>query len=122
MKKQIPALIASLLITSIVGIGMFAMGVNALLNKDSVPIQNSPNTNILSDGSSTNLSQSEQMQNLIAQYQEREKEYQDELSATRDQLDQALAMIQQYQGLFQYLQGRGLIQIDRDGRVFIPDD
>jgi len=120
MKKHITALFAALLITTIVGLGMFVIGGNAAMNKDGVPVLNSPGEKITTDPSPANQTQLEQYQNLVAQYQQREQQYQNELSDAQNQLDQAAATIQQYQRLLQFLAERGVIQVGQDGRIFVP--
>lgn len=120
MKKQIPAIIASLLITLAIALGMFVMGGDAVLNPNGVPVQNTPGAVSTADPSSTTQSQLQQLQSLVTQYQQREQQYQSELSAAQTQLDQATTTIQQYQRLLQALQNCGLITIDNSGRVFLP--
>ena len=41
--KHISAIIAAILVTAIIGLGIFVVGVNALANTNTVPLQNSPN-------------------------------------------------------------------------------
>jgi outer membrane murein-binding lipoprotein Lpp len=120
MKKQIPAIIASLLITLVIGLGMFFMGGDAVLNPNGVPVQNSPGAVSTADPSTTAQAQVQQLQSLVTQYQQREQQYQSELSAAQTQLNQASTTIQQYQRLLQALQSRGLITIDNSGKVFLP--
>jgi outer membrane murein-binding lipoprotein Lpp len=120
MKKQIPAIIASLLITLVIGLGMFVMGGDAVLNPNGVPVQNSPGAVSTADPSTTAQAQVQQLQSLVTQYQQREQQYQSELSAAQTQLNQASTTIQQYQRLLQALQSRGLITIDNSGKVFLP--
>ena len=120
MKKQIPAIIAALLITLAIALGMFVMGGEAVLNPNGVQVQNAPGAVSTVDPASTTQSQLQQLQSLVAQYQQREQQYQTELSTAQTQLDQATTTIQQYQRLLQALQSRGLITIDNSGRVFLP--
>ncbi len=132
MKKQAPALIAALLITLVVGLGMVVMGGNAAVNKNSVPIQDAPGQNAQavsgsSDPAASSQAQVEQLQSLVAQYQAREQQYQEQLNTAQQQLndaqsqlDQASQTIQQYQRVLVFLQRRGLIQIDQNGRIFLP--
>ena len=120
MKKHITALLAAFIMTMIVGLGMFVIGGNAAMNKDSVPVLNSPGQKTTTDPASAIQSQLGQYQNLIAQYQQREQQYQSELSDAQNQLNQAATMIQQYQRLLEFLAERGVIQIDQNGRIFVP--
>jgi septal ring factor EnvC (AmiA/AmiB activator) len=120
MKKHVTALLAAFLITLVVGMGMFVIGGNAALNKNSVPVLDSPNSSAVVDTASTNQTQVEQLQSLVAQYQQREQQYQDQLNAVQQQLDQASATLQQYQRLLNFLVQRGVIQVDQNGRILIP--
>jgi len=116
MKKTFPAFLAALLITTVMGVGMFLVGQDAL-------------------GTSTALAASEtmsalpvdaqaQIEQALVQYQTREIQYQNELqqaidqiNAANQQLDQANQQIQQYQNLLAQLQESGLITIGSDGTV-----
>jgi uncharacterized protein YlxW (UPF0749 family) len=118
LKKHITALLAAFLITLIVGMGMVVIGGNAALNKNSVPLQDSPNASQVSAADPAN--QLQQLQDLVAQYQQREQQYQDQINAAQQQLDQANATLQQYQRLLNFLVERGVIQVDQNGRIFIP--
>ncbi len=120
MKKHLPALLAAIFTTLVIGMGMFVIGANAALNKNGVPVQDAPGLDLTS--SSASAGQVEQLQNLAAQYQAREQQYQAQLEDLQQQLAQASAEIEQYQRLLAFLQRRGLIQIDRDGRIYLPDD
>ncbi len=132
MKKQAPAFFAALLITLVVGMGMVVIGGNAAVNKNSVPVLDAPSQNSQAasgapDPASSSQTQVEQLQALVAQYQAREQQYQDQLnsaqqqlSEAQSQLDQASETVQQYQRVLLILQRRGLIQIDQDGRIFLP--
>jgi peptidoglycan hydrolase CwlO-like protein len=124
--KALPAILFALAITALVGVSMFAIGGNAILNPKSVPVTNSPTTNVSLSNSSQDQQQLQQMQQLITQYQQREKQYQSELTDAAQRLNQANQQLDQtnqtltaYQQLVQALQARGLIQINGDGSVFI---
>src|SRR5690349_9831838 len=101
--KQVPAIIAALIITAFTGLGIFAIGGNAFLNTSTVPIQNSPNDTTISAVTTTDNSatqdaatqaQLKQMQDLVAQYQAREKQYQSELAAAAQKLKDANSQAQ----------------------------
>ena len=64
--------------------------------------------------------QIKQLQNLIAQYQDREKQYQTELARVTQQMNDATAQADQLQQILVALQQRGVIQISADGRISIP--
>ena len=113
--KQIQALVAAVIITGLVGLGMLAVGVNALLNPNTVAAGDAPGSALTSvSASSPDASaQIKQLQDLVAQYQDREKQVQ-------AQLNQADAQLQQVQQLLMEMQRRGLIRINGDGSVQLP--
>jgi septal ring factor EnvC (AmiA/AmiB activator) len=124
--KKIQALIAAVMVTGLVGLGMLAIGVNAALNPNTVAASDTPGnasavasdtSGSVSAAASATASQAQaqiaQLQNLIAQYQNREKQYQ-------VQLDQADTQLQQYQALLVEMQRRGLIRINGDGSIQLP--
>jgi len=113
--KRLYALIAAAIITGLVGLGMLAIGVNAMLNPNTVAASNAPGdpaTNV-SATSPDAQAQVRQLQDLVAQYQDREKQYQ-------AQLNQEDTQLQQYQQLLIELQRRGLIRINGDGSIQLP--
>ncbi len=120
--KQIPALIAAFVITAIIGVAMFAVGANALVNKNTLPVSNSPaSASTAADPVvSQTQDQIQQLQNLVAQYQAREQQYQQQLNQVTLQLNQQNAQIQSFQNLLLELQRRGVIMIRSDGRILIP--
>lgn len=127
--KIFRGILAALAVTAVVAVSMFVIGTNALANKDSVPIVNSPQSNIANvsvQTSNVQTAQVAQLQNLIAQYQNREIQYQQELKQAAGQLNQANQQLnqtnqtlQQYQQLFIALQQRGIIRVDSNGQIFI---
>jgi hypothetical protein len=145
--KQVSAIIAALVITAFAGLGIFAIGSNAFLNTNTVPIQNSPADTTTSAGTSAGTTtgssavadpatqaQLKQMQDLVAQYQAREKQYQSELADAAQKLkdatsqaqqaqieaQQAAQQVQQYQDILMQLQQRGVIRVTADGQIMIP--
>ena len=108
--KRLQALIAAAVITVMVGLGMLAIGINAVLNPS--PVAASGATGLSSAASTGDSAQAQiaSLQNTIAQYQNREKQYQ-------AQLDQAQAQIQEYQSVLIQLQRLGVIRINSDGTV-----
>jgi multidrug resistance efflux pump len=133
--KSLPPILFALLMTGVIAVSMVLIGGNALFNKNSMPVANSPvvvsdMTNI---SSTTSNQQVSAMQQLINQYQEREKQYQAQvneavqrLNQANQQLQQANGQIQQanqavatYQQVLQELQRRGLIRIDNSGQIFL---
>jgi len=73
--KQLSPILTAMLITALIGLGILLVGANALSNKNSVPISNSPasastiTSSLISSNSSSNPSQVAQLQNLVSQYQ-----------------------------------------------------
>jgi peptidoglycan hydrolase CwlO-like protein len=128
MTKHRTALVAAFLITLLVSLGMFVIGANAALNKNSVPVQDAPGSGSLSAGSpAANQAEIDQMQTLITQYQQREQQYQqreqqyqDQVNTAQQQTAQLDTQLQQYQQLLQYLVNRGIIQVDQQGRILLP--
>ena len=129
--KALSAVFFASVITICVVASMFLIGYNALSNKTSLPVLNSPakTTNISSASVSSDQQTIEQMQQLITQYQAREKQYQTELKDAAQKLNQANQQVNQYsqtmgsvQRLLNELQRRGLITITNDGQISIPDN
>ena len=120
-QKRGPAILAALAMTSIIGLAILALGANALLNRNVVPVQAAslPDQSISVDQASVDQATIDQLQNLVEQYQARELQYQTELQQAADQLDQTGAELQQYQGVVSALQDAGVIQITQDGRIFL---
>jgi biotin-(acetyl-CoA carboxylase) ligase len=131
--KRLPALIAAFVTTAVIAIAMLLIGINAVMNPNQVAAASSPNDSQAAV-SSAGTTQNGQAQDLVAQYQAREKQYQDReqqyqsqisqleqrLNQDETQLQQAAGAIQQYQGLLQELQDRGIIMIDRNGTIYLP--
>lgn len=117
MKKSIPAFIAALLITAVLGAGMFLIGQDAL----GTSIAKAEAAATTGTVSADTVAQYEQ---VVAQYQTRESQYQaqlnqasQEINAANQQLEAASQQIQQYQDLLMQLQNSGLITISGDGTV-----
>jgi peptidoglycan hydrolase CwlO-like protein len=120
MKKHFTALLAALGMTVVIGGGMFLVGANAFLNKNGVPVANSPaQAAATAQVTSAQEAQIQQLQNQVAEYQSREAQYQNELNSAGQQLQQAGDQIRQYQMVLLALQNRGYIQIDSSGRILI---
>ncbi len=119
MKKHYTALLAALVITLCISAGMFLISANALMNKNSVPVANSSaQATATAQVQSAEQAQIQQLQDLVAQYQTRETQYQNELQNAGQNIQQARDQIRQYQLILQALQQRGYIEID-DGQIFI---
>ena len=111
--KHVPALVAAFAITAILGTIMLGVGINAKLNKNVITAQAAVDTNSIDLQSAT----PEELQALIAQYQQREVQYQTELTKAASQLDEANMKVSQYENLIMALQNAGVIQINRNGQV-----
>jgi putative salt-induced outer membrane protein YdiY len=103
MKKHLSAILAALVITSVIGFGIFTIGVSALTNKNTVPIQNTPASATSAMGSNTPADPPGTSTNTL-----------------QSQLNQDNTVIQQYQSLIQVLQQQGLIVVDQNGNIYIP--
>jgi len=119
MKKSIPAFVAALLITAILGTGMFLIGRDALGTSTAKAEAAATTSTVSAD----TVAQYEQ---VVAQYQTRETQYQAQLnqasqqiSTANQQLEAASQQIQQYQNLLAQLQQSGLISMSSDGTVTI---
>jgi uncharacterized protein HemX len=112
--KRLEAIIAATIITGVVALSMLLIGINALLNTNSVSASNSPTTTALNAPAPAGVDQTQltQYQTLISQYQGREKQYQ-------AQLDQANTQLEQYQQVLSQLQSAGVIRITSDGRILL---
>ena len=130
MNKSLIAIMAALIITTCVGVGIFAIGGAAFMNKNGTTAANSPvqaaTTSAAVLNSPQQSAQIAQLQSLVSQYQDREKQYQQREQQLQSQLDQANAQVQadqqtvqQAQLILSALQQRGLIRITSDGRIFI---
>jgi len=118
MKKTLPAFLAALIITVILGIGMLFVGQNTL-NASASQTATETITNLQVDNA-------DQLDQVLGEYQKREAEYQNELNTAierlttaNQQLSQANEQIQEYESLLAQLQDSGLITIANDGTVTV---
>ncbi len=128
--KNFKAILFALSVTIVLGASMFIIGTNALANKNSVPMVNSPQQAASTSSAAVSASdqkQIAQLQALVKQYQDREQQYQAQLNAaaqkindTNSQLNNAAQELQQYQQLLTALAQRGVIRITNSGQIFIP--
>jgi hypothetical protein len=116
LRKTLPAFTAALGMTALIGLCILAFGVNALLNRNTVPVQAAPQTGAAQTAQDPSL---QTLQDQITQYQAREAQYKTQLQQAADQINQLTTQNQNYQNLVNYLQNAGLIQISPDGRVFL---
>jgi septal ring factor EnvC (AmiA/AmiB activator) len=124
MRKQISAILAELFITGFIALCITVVGANALVNKNSVPVSNSPQATVVAssanDPSAATQTQIQQLEDRINQYQQREQQYQQELQTAQQQLQDANSQLAQFQQLLQVMQQRGLILINQNGQIFLP--
>ena len=119
MKKTLPAFIAAILVTVILGAGMFMIGQSAV-GASSAQAAAATTNNAASAATVT------QYEQLISQYQARETQYQGQIAQAIGQINTAnqqlttdSQQIQQYQSLISQLQNSGLITVGSDGTVTI---
>lgn len=120
MKKQIPAVLAALLVTALLTGGMFAIiGGQSSANAASLAATATPVVQVTSTDTA-------QLQALVAEYQAREAQYQAQLSDAASRIDtanQQLAtanqQIQEYQNVLTQLQNSGLITVGSDGSITV---
>jgi len=111
--KHLSALLTALLITVVIGFGIFVIGVNALTNRNTVPLQSTPNTGAtVTTNNATGADPSTLPTNV--------QQLQQEVTTLQSQLSQESQAIQQYQSLLQVLQQRGVITIDQNGNIYLP--
>jgi len=136
--KQIQALVAAIVVTAVIGLGMLAIGVNAALNTNTVPVNDSPPS--VSAAANDSQISAQDSGNLVAQYQDREKQYQTQLSQANAKIQQLNSLVTQYQdrekqyqaqlsqanaqaqglqNILNELQRRGIIRINSDGTIQI---
>jgi CMP-N-acetylneuraminic acid synthetase len=113
--KHISAIITALIITAVVGLGIAVIGANALTNTNTVPLQNSPTSGV-AGSNQTNSDPSGQTGTSSTNVQQ----LQQEVNSLQSQLNQDSQALQQYQSLIQTLQQNGVIYIDRNGNIYIP--
>jgi predicted Rossmann fold nucleotide-binding protein DprA/Smf involved in DNA uptake len=113
--KHASAITTALIISVVVGLGIVVIGVSAFTNHNTVPLQNSPSSGLISNNSSNiNSTQNTAVDPSQAQ------QLQQEVTTLQSQLQQASQTIQQYQNLLLVLQQRGVIRIGDDGNIYIP--
>ena len=129
MKKQLPALLAAIIMTGLITLVMFVTSANALFNQNTVDVANSTSsTDSAAVVSNTTASQEQitQLQNRIneyaqreQQYQQREQQLQQTIQNDQAQVQQAGEQLQQIQQLLMALQARGLIRIQGNSIMII---
>ena len=119
MKRQIPALVATFLITGFMTLALSVVGVNAMYNKANLDASTSQITQT-SDVKQAEIAQLEALVNQYkqreAQYQQREQQYQQQIQQSQQQAANASSTLQQ---LIQILQSNRLIRLDPNGQITI---
>jgi signal transduction histidine kinase len=110
--KHASAITTALIITAIIGLGIMVIGVSAFTNKNIVPLQNSPNASTANSSVNTDQSSSSASSQV--------QQLQQQVNDLQSQLSQASQVIAQYQNLLQVLQQRGVISIDSNGNIYLP--
>jgi hypothetical protein len=126
MKKSLTAVLVAVLISSIVGVAILAIGGAAYFNKNGTHVSNAQAAGGAELNTSRPALQADQLQQLVSQYQDREQQYkqreqqlQQQLADANTQIQNDEKLVQQTRMLIQALQQRGIIQITNDGRIFI---
>ena len=120
MKKQYMALLAAFAITLCMGAGMLLVSGSALINKNGIPVADSPAAaTATAQAKTAEQAQIQQLQSMVTEYQTREVKYQSELQSAGQDLQRANNQMQQYQLLLMALQNRGYINIEPNGQITI---
>ena len=118
MKRQIPALVATFLITGFMILALSVVGVNAMYNKANLDASTSQIAQT-SDVKQAEIAQLEALVNQYkqreVQYQQREQQYLQQIQQSQQQAANANSTLQQ---LLQVLQSNRLIRID-NGQITI---
>jgi peptidoglycan hydrolase CwlO-like protein len=138
--NQLKAVFASILVTGLIAAVMVVIGGSALFSKPAVAVSAASNVSAVSN-STSNSAETQQLRDLVNQYQAREQQLRQQiddankqldekdqqlsqlnqqLSEANQQVDQTTQQIGQYQNLLQALAQRGIIQITDDGRIRLP--
>jgi uncharacterized protein YlxW (UPF0749 family) len=125
-RKTLPAYLAALGMTGMIGVCILAFGVSTLLNRKTAPVQAvATQMPVVFDQQATIQQLQDQVaqyQQREAQYQARETQYQNQLQQVTDQLNQLSQLNQQYQAyqdIVTSLENAGVIRIASDGSVIV---
>lgn len=116
IRRILPALLAGLSMTVFIGLCILAFGLNALFSSNITKAQAANQPELVTE---TDQVSNQELQAVIAQYQERETQYQKELTQAADQINEVNQQNLQYQQLIRALQNAGVIQITQDGQVLL---
>ena len=119
MKRHVPALVATFLITGFMTLALSVVGVNAMYNKATLNASTSQIA-FTADVKQAEIVQLEalvnQYQQREVQYQQREQQYQQQIQQSQQQLANTNSQLQQ---LLQALQSYRLIRIESNGQITI---
>lgn len=107
--KKLSAFIVALGITGVVGLGVVAVGWDAL-SQTAAPAAVAADDMLLPSDDSESGGRVQDLELLVSQYQQRESEYQTRLAEADQQ-------IQEFSQVLNALQQRGAIDIDQDGQI-----
>jgi hypothetical protein len=137
--RPLPAILAALGITLVVGMIVVILGANALLSTGvpflqapaeaqaaAAPVSDSASSDQIQQVTAQFQAREQQFQaheqqyaDLVKQYQAREKQYNQQLQQATQERNAAQAQAQQYQQVLDALQQAGIIQIGPDGQIFL---
>jgi uncharacterized protein YlxW (UPF0749 family) len=125
-RKTLPAYLAALGMTGMIALCILAIGMGALLNRRTAPVQ------VAATQAPVVFDQQpviQQLQDQVAQYQEREAQYQAREAQLQSQLQQATDQLgqlgqqnqqyQAYQDIITTLENAGVIRIAGDGSIIL---
>ena len=119
MKRQIPALVTTFLITGFMTLALSVVGVNAMYNKTTLAASTSQSV-LTADVKQAEIAQLEalvnQYQQREVQYQQREQQYQQQIQQVQQQFANSDSQLQQ---LIQTLQNNRLIRVESNGQITI---
>jgi signal transduction histidine kinase len=118
--KHASAITTALIITAIIGLGIMVISVSAFTNKNTVPLQNSPNASTANSTTSPSANTNTNSAPLSGSTASQIQQLQQQVNDLQSQLSQASQAISQYQNLLLVLQQRGVISIDSNGNIYIP--
>jgi uncharacterized protein HemX len=123
--KPLPAFLAALAVSIAIGLTMLGIGGDAFFNTNTVQAANSPAqtaviSNVSAETSTTTSStdqQIAQLQSLVQQYQDREKQYQSELDTAAQTIKNDESQLASLQQVIQALIDRGILSVDANGNL-----
>jgi TolA-binding protein len=118
-RKTLPAFLAALGMTGVIGMCILAFGVSTLLTRKAAPSEAAAAQAPVAFDQQATI---QQLQDQVAQYQARETQYQTQLQQAADQISQLSQQNQQnqaYQDIVAFLENAGVIRIGSDGSVIV---